>query len=246
MLPAESVIFFGDTARTPYGSKSPKTIRQFSIQIADFLVAQGVKMIVVACNTVSANALDVMRARYPEVPVIGCIAPTAREVVKMCSSRDRIGIMATRATVKAGRYETKIKELAPDFQTKQVACPALVPLIEEGIIDNPIMDLTLRYYLDDFILPNRINKLVLGCTHYPLIAGHIKALYPDLTLFSSSHELATAVNMELTAHRMKADTAHPSHTFYASDLSENFMAMIELILKKDAGDMDIQFKNLDI
>ena len=246
MIPDESTIFFGDTARTPYGSKSPKTIRQFSMQIADFLMSKNVKMIVTACNTVSANALEDLRFHFPQIPVIGCISPTAREIVKCCSPADRIGIMATRATVKSNVYADKIKSLAPELATYQIACPALVPLIEESIIENDIMDLTLRYYLDDFIRDNRINKMVLGCTHYPLVLANLKRLYPQMTFYSSSHELATAVGMELDKYEIKAENEFPQHVFYASDLSEGFATMIENLTLGTDDNADVEFMNLDI
>ncbi len=246
MLPSESIIFYGDTARTPYGSQSPETIRQFSLQIGDFLAGEDVKMLVIACNTVSANALDVLREAFPDIPVVGCINPTAREVVKLCSHGERIGIMATRATVNAGTYAEKIHSLAPDLYLKQVACPAIVPLVEEGIVDHEIMDLTLRYYLDDFIAENRIDTLVLGCTHYPLIAPNLQRLYPGIRIISSAQELATAVKMELTDRDLLAPEREAKSRFYASDLSDNFVRMIERILGRDADELEIYFKNLDI
>lgn len=249
LLPNERIIFYGDTARTPYGSKSEETIRQFAAQIGDFLVSQNVKMIVIACNTVSATCLEMLRERFPEIPVIGVISPTAREISKLCDKDDRIGIMATRATVRSGAYERKILEFSPELNLYTKACPALVPLIEEGITDNRIMDLTIRYYMDDFIKENRINTLILGCTHYPLVAENIRRLYPDVDIISSSKEVATAVKMELESLDMLAgpdDGTRGENVFYASDLSESFVSMIERILKADAADLDIHFKNLDI
>ncbi|MBQ6661946.1 MAG: glutamate racemase [Firmicutes bacterium] len=246
MLPEESVIFFGDTARTPYGSKSPHTIRQFTLQIGDFLVRSGVKMIVIACNTVSSTALDLLRETYPQIPVIGCIAPTARELVKDCPEDAHVGILATRATIRSGAYEKKIHELKPELKLFPLACPALVPLIEEGLADTEIMDLTLKHYLDPFMDENQIDTLVLGCTHYPLVSANLKRLYPGVRLLSSSHEVATAVNMELKARNMLAAKRERENTFYASDLSSNFVDLIEKILGRDKEELDIRFKNLDI
>ncbi|EHO85315.1 glutamate racemase [Eubacterium infirmum F0142] len=246
MLSNESIIFFGDTARTPYGSKSAKTIRQFTLQIGEFLRNNDVKMIVIACNTVSSTALELLRKTYTDIPIVGCITPTAKEVVKICDKDSRIGIMATKATVKSGVYEDKIKSLNKELFIKSIACPALVPLIEEGIIDNEIMDLTLRYYLDDFIKKNDINTLILGCTHYPLISKNLKRLYPDIKIFSSSKEVATAVKMELEAADILSDNENAKSIFYASDLSENFVNMIERILGRDSDELNIKFKNLDI
>ena len=246
MLPNESIIFFGDTARTPYGSKSAKTIRQFTLQIGEFLKNNDVKMIVIACNTVSSTALELLRETYPDIPIVGCITPTAKEVVKICDKDSRIGIMATKATVKSGVYEDKIKSLNEELFIESIACPALVPLIEEGIIDNEIMDLTLKYYLDDFIRENDINTLILGCTHYPLISKNLKRLYPNIKIFSSSKEVATAVKMELEAADMLSQNENAKSIFYASDLSENFVNMIERILGRDSDELNIKFKNLAI
>lgn len=245
-LPSERIIFFGDTARTPYGSKSPETIRQFTMQIGDFLVKQNVKMIVIACNTVSATCLAELRGAYPDVPVIGVISPTAKVVADVCSEEDRIGIIATKVTVKSNAYVEKIEEKHPGLKLYSKACPAFVPLIEEGIVHNEIMDLTIKYYLDNFLAENRINTLVLGCTHYPLIADNLKRLYPGLRIISSSKEVATAVEIELRKRNLLAEERPSENVFYASDLSENFVNMIKTVLGKEETELNIKFKNLDI
>lgn len=245
-LPKERIIFYGDTARTPYGSKSPDTIRQFTLQIGDFLVKKGVKMIVIACNTVTATCLDDLRRTYPDIPVIGVISPTARVIANKCNHDDRIGIIATKVTIKSGAYEKKINEKHPGLNLFSKACPAFVPLIEEGIIDNEIMDLTIKYYLDDFVKEHHINRLVLGCTHYPLIADNLRRIYPDIRIISSSKEVATAVHIELEKGDMYAEKREAENVFYASDLSENFVNMIQNILGRQKDELNIQFKNLDI
>ena len=245
-LPKERIIFFGDTARTPYGSKSPDTIRQFTMQIGDFLIKQGVKMIVIACNTVSATCVEDLRKAYPDIPVIGVISPTAKVIANKCNMNDHIGIIATKVTVKSNAYEQKINEKHPGLKLYSKACPAFVPLIEEGIIDNEIMDLTVKYYLDDFIRENQINSLVLGCTHYPLISDNLKRIYPELRIISSSKEVATAVHIELEKREMFAAEREGENVFYASDLSENFVNMIQNILGRQKEELNIRFKNLDI
>lgn len=245
-LPKEKIIFFGDTARTPYGSKSPDTIRQFTMQIGDFLVRNDVKMIVIACNTVSSICLEELRSRFPDTPVIGVISPTAKVVAKCCTSEDRIGIIATKVTIKTNAYEEKINEKSHGLHLASKACPAFVPLIEEDIIDNEIMDLTIKYYLDEFIRVNKINNLVLGCTHYPLISRNITRLYPRVNIINSSKEVATAVRIELEKRDMFAEDNDIESVFYASDLSENFVNMIKKILGKDEDELNIKFKNLDL
>lgn len=247
-LPNEKIIFFGDTARTPYGSKSPSTIKTFTRQIGEFLVNNNVKMIVIACNTVSATCLDDLRNIYPDIPVVGVISPTARVVAKQCNSDDSIGIIATKVTIATNIYEKKIKE--KNNQINKIyskACPVFVPLIEEGIIDNEIMTLTVKYYLDDFINNNNINNIVLGCTHYPLIANTIKELYPKLNIINSSKEVVEAIRIELEKRDMFAeDNNKNENVFFASDLSENFVNMIKNILGEDEENLNIKFKNLDI
>lgn len=245
-LPNEKIIFFGDTARTPYGSKSPDTIKQFTMQIGDFLVKKQVKMIVIACNTVSATCLNDLRTAFPQIPIIGVISPTAKVVADQCDSNNRIGIIATKVTVKTNAYEEKIHVKYPGLNLFSKACPAFVPLIEEGIIDNDIMDLTIKYYLDDFVKNNNLDTLVLGCTHYPLISENLKRLYPDINLISSSKEVVTAVKIELEKRDMLAGKNTTENIFYASDLSENFVNMIQTILGKDQEELNIKFKNLDI
>lgn len=156
-------------------------------------------------------------------------------------------------TVRSGAYEAKIQEKHRGLTTFAKACPAFVPLIEEGIIDNAIMDLTIQYYLDDFIRENRINTLVLGCTHYPLIGANIRRLYPGLRIISSSKEVATAVEIELAQRDMLAGPRQKEpwetpleNVFYASDLSENFVNMIQAILGREEDELNIKFKNLDL
>lgn len=246
MLPEERIIFYGDTARTPYGSKSPDTIQEFSAQIADFLVKKDVKMIVIACNTVSSVAIQMLRERYPDIPIVGCITPTAKEVSKIAKEGAKIGIIATRGTVNAGVYKKRIEELRSDVNVFSKACPALVPLIEEGLVDHEIMDMTVKYYLDDFIKENDIETLVLGCTHYPLIKKSISKIYPELEIFSSSKEVAKAVEMELKARDMLAEKKEGKDEFYASDLSETFVELIEKILGQEKDELKIGFEDLNI
>ena len=150
LMPNERVVFFGDTARTPYGSKSPETIMRFSIQIVDYLMQYDVKMIVIACNTISATCLDTLRDRYPHIPSVGIIEPIANKIVAEETEEIEIGVIATKATVKSGVYEKLITSRNDKVKLFTKACPVLVPLIEEGIVYNEIMDLTLKQYLDDF------------------------------------------------------------------------------------------------
>ncbi len=247
-LPNEKIIYFGDTARTPYGSKAPETILNFSIEIADFLVDQNVKIIVIACNTVSAIALETLRERHPNIPILGIIQPGAEKVARLCSEENSVGIMGTKATIKSHVYENVISQLNSEIPVYSVASPALVPLIEEGIIESDIMDLTLKYYLEDFVLENRIDTLVLGCTHYPLISKNIERLLPDLRIINPSEEIASSIYETLKKENIFAEEVigPEAHKFYASDLSENFLNMIDIIFEGKGKSQELaQFKTLD-
>ena len=229
VLPHESIIYFGDTARAPYGTKSPRTVRAFSVEIADFLVCQGAKMLVAACNTTSATALDAIRAKQPGMPVQGIIEPCAEKIAKECTADNSIGIIATPVTVASKAYETNIHRLAPQLNVHAHACPAFVPLIESGAYENGGMDETVRHTLDDFIRKNDIDTLVLGCTHYPIIRGVIEKLYPGITIIDPSYALAERVKAELEQNRLTASEWPGRRTFYASDLSQKFLAVIDLL-----------------
>ena len=245
MLPKERIIYFGDTSRTPYGSKAESTIRSFSRQIADFLVKkQGVKMIVIACNTVSATCLSDLQQRYPDVPVVGIIQPAAEKIAKSCSTMNKIGIIGTKVTIQSGQYKKLVERINDELEIYETACPAFVPLIEEGIIQNDIMDLTIKYYMDDFMLENRLDTVVLGCTHYPLIRSNIKRLYPALRIINPSEEIVYSIRKILTQQDMLSEQPECENVFYASDLSENFVNMIERIFHDE--EIKVKFKNLEL
>ncbi len=214
------------------------------MQIADFLVQNDVKMIVIACNTVSSICLEDLQFRFPEIPVVGIIAPAAEKVAASCGNENRVGIIGTKVTIRSEAYNRLIRELKPELEVYSEPCPAFVPLIEEGIIRNDIMDMTIRYYLDDFVLENRLDTLVLGCTHYPLIRDRIERFYPDLRIINPSEEIICSIQQILTERSMLAIHSERENIFYASDLSENFMNMIETIFSSQ--EMKVQFKNLDI
>lgn len=244
LFPKEKIIYFGDTARTPYGSKATSTIKSFSMQIAEFLVKNDVKMIVIACNTVSATCLADLQQRYPDVPVVGIIQPAAETIAKSCSTMNKIGIIGTKVTIQSGAYKEQIHKLNGALDIFETPCPAFVPLIEEGIIQNDIMDLTIKYYMDDFILENRLDTVVLGCTHYPLIRSNIKRLYPTLRIINPSEEIINSIEKILKERDMLAEDSDFENVFYASDLSENFVNMIDRIFHDE--EVKVKFKNLEL
>lgn len=245
-LPDERMIYFGDTARTPYGSKAASTIRSFSMEIADFLVRSDVKMIVIACNTVSATCLELLRNRFPQIPILGIIDPAAREAAQSCDSRNNIGIIGTKVTINSGTYKSLISSYNDRLNIYETACPAFVPLIEEGIIDNEIMDLTIKYYMDDFVYGNKLDTVILGCTHYPLIKKNIERIYPDLDIINPSSIVVSKIRQVLEERNMLAENSEFSNIFYASDLSENFVNMIDHIFENESADARVKFKNFDL
>lgn len=245
-LPDERIIYFGDTARTPYGSKATTTIKRFSTEIADFLVESGAKMIVIACNTVSATCVDDLRERFPHIPILGIIEPAARTIAERCTEKNRIGIIGTKVTIASKAYESCIRRYSGGLNIFETSCPAFVPLIEEGIIDNDIMDLTIKYYMNDFVHNNRLDTLVLGCTHYPLISKNIDRIYPELHIINPSDIMADTIAQILGERGMLAKDPEAGNVFYASDLSENFMNMIDSIFRGEGDDAKVKFLNFDM
>lgn len=226
-LPDEKVLYFGDTARTPYGSKSPDTIREFATQIVDYLVEHDSKMIIIACNTATAMALDSLRERYSNIPILGVIEPTVKKVIS--DGCNKVGVIATKATIGSDVYGKSLKALKPDIEVTSIACPAIVPLVEEGIIDDDIMELTIRHYMDKWVGENDFDNLILGCTHYPLVSKIISSLYPNLKLYNSSAEVINEAEEILRKKDMLAGSNNYNDRYYASDVSDNFIAMTDLL-----------------
>lgn len=241
LFPEEKVIYYGDTARTPYGSKSPDTIRRFATQIVDYLVSKNPKMIIIACNTVTSWALDSLRERYPEIPILGVVGPTVRKVVNDGCSK--VGVIATKATISSDLYGRSLRELNPSIEVFSLACPAIVPLVEDGFTETEIMELTVRHYMDDFVKNHDFDNLILGCTHYPLIAPFITKNYPGIRLYNSSAEVIREAGDILREKDMFASGSEMTDRYYASDLSDNFIAMTDLLF---AGtDFKIKFVKLE-
>ncbi|HHY47260.1 MAG TPA: glutamate racemase [Firmicutes bacterium] len=191
VLPGEKIIYLGDTARVPYGRRPAQEIRRFAIEITDFLVSQGAKMVVVACNTSSALALEYLRQQR-RVPSVGMIDPGARAAVRATPS-GRIGLIATESTIKSGAYNEAIRRLAPGATIMGVACPALVPLIEAGRIEGQELVHALEIYLEPF-KRGAVDTVLLGCTHYPFIESQIRRILgPGVATVDPANEVALAV-----------------------------------------------------
>ncbi len=217
-LPHESVVYFGDTARLPYGNKSKETVTRFSVEIASFLVRQNVKCIVVACNTASSHALDALRMRW-ELPVIGVIDPAAKAAVAS-SPHGLIGVVGTLATVGSGAYPEAIHRRVPGANVLSRACPLFVPLVEEGWLDHHVTRLVAEEYLTELRAAN-LESLILGCTHYPLLAPLLHELMgPAVHLVDSGAEAARATAQLLAERGQLAGdpgSRGPQHHFFLSD-----------------------------
>lgn len=222
-LPNESIVYFGDTARMPYGPKGAETVIRHSQDIAAFLLTQGVKAIVVACNTATAHALPTLSAQQ-NVPVIGVIEPGARAAVD--ASRDRrIGVIGTRGTIRSRAYDKAISRIAPDATVTTAACPLFVPLIEEGWLDSEPTRVIARGYLEPFT-GGAIDTLVLGCTHYPLLKNVIgETVGREVRLIDSAAETAAEMARVLRANDIEASGSNARYRFAASDDPEQFLAV---------------------
>lgn len=230
LLPAESIVYFGDTAHLPYGNKSRESVTRFSLEIARFLIDQDVKCLLVACATASSNALDTLTQRL-EVPVIGVIEPAARAAVA-ASPRGRIGVIGTLGTVGSGAYPRAVEALAPGARVISHACPLFVPLVEEGWIDHPVTRRVAEEYLAD-LKSGDLESLILGCTHYPLIAPLLRELLgPGVALIDSGAEAARAMGA-LLAERGQLAAGEPEHRFYLSDLPLHFTRVARAFLGRD-------------
>lgn len=232
-IPNERIVYFGDTARVPYGNKSKETIIKFSRQIVRFLQTQKVKAIVAACNTVSAFALDEIE-REVDIPMIGVVKPGVRAALK-ATRNGKIGVIGTAGTIASRIYPQYIKEMNPDANITGKACPLFVPLVEEGLWRDPVTDEIARRYLAELIDID-IDTLVLGCTHYPLIRETIgKVMGKGVVLVNPAYETARELR-ELLQKRgllkeQEAKLGDDMYRFYVSDSSEKFKQFANSIIK---------------
>ena len=228
-LPNENIIYFGDTARVPYGNKSPETIIMYSRQIVQFLLSKKVKAIVIACNTGSAVALDVLKSEL-DVPVIGVVKPGAKAAAKVTKS-NRIGVIATRATINSGIYEEFLHKTDPKIKVYKKACPLFVPLVEEGWISDDITRQVIHRYLDE-LLEKNIDALVLGCTHYPILTEEIAKITGDkIRLVNPAYECAREFRYLLEENDLMCEKEQKTeHHFYVSDGPKAFAELAKTFL----------------
>jgi len=231
-LPRESIVYFGDTARVPYGTKSRETIIKFALEDARFLMSKGVKVIVVACNSVSSNALTALKEKF-NLPIIGVIDTVARAAQKT-TRNGKIGVVGTRATIESGAYENAIADSRSKSEVKSVACPLFVPLAEEGWLDTPVTRMIVSEYLGP-LLDWGMDTLLLGCTHYPLLKPAIAGVAgPHVALVDSAEAAATALAELLREEGLAASPdARAIHDFYLSDLPRSFSEIGRRFLGRD-------------
>ncbi|MCX5801752.1 MAG: glutamate racemase [Candidatus Eisenbacteria bacterium] len=228
----ESIVYFGDTARVPYGSKSVETVKRFAFENTRFLLNRGVKLVVVACNTVSAVALEELRGAF-DVPIVGVIDSSARAAVHL-SKKKVVGVIGTVGTVESRAYEKAIASLDPAVKVHSVACPLFVPLAEEGWILHPVAKLVANEYLEA-LTRAAVDVLVLGCTHYPVLRGIIQeAAGKNVTLVDSGEEAANEVIAILKDKGMEAESGgRVFRHFYVSDIPRKFKDVGERFLGQE-------------
>jgi glutamate racemase len=233
-LPNENIVYFGDTARVPYGPKSQQVVRAYALQDTEVLLQHDVKLIVIACNTVSAVALDIVQKRA-KVPVVGVILPGA-EAAALATKNKRIGVIGTVGTIFSNAYTNAIRQLDPGIKVFGQPCPLFVPLAEEGWIDHKATELIAKEYLFPLSL-EKIDTLVLGCTHYPILRDIIgKVLHQSVTLIDSGEATAVVVKNMLTDLKLNnTSTLKPNLQFFVSDVPHKFVEIGERFLGNKFG-----------
>jgi glutamate racemase len=237
-MPDENIIYYGDTARFPYGTRSKETIIRYSREITEYLLSRGAKIIVVACNTVSAAALSTLRDEY-SVPFLGVIEAGARAACTT-ASRSTIGVIATRATVSSEAYAAAIHKIDPTLTVLQQQATLFVPVTEEGLLDHPITRETIHYYLDD-IYNQGVRTIILGCTHFPLLKEAIMKEFPDMKLVDTGTEIA--LDAEVLLQEKGLENRNNSGTkgsieIYASDITETMNSLKDLFFNEHANSIE--------
>lgn len=231
ILPREMIVYFGDTARVPYGTKSKETITRFSVENVEFLMKHDVKIVIVACNTASSLSLDFLKRCF-KVPVIGVIEPGARAAAAVTRT-GRVGVIGTQATISSGSYEKVIARIKPGILVCSASCPLFVPLVEEGRVSGKVAGMIASEYLGP-LKKKRIDTLILGCTHYPLMKGVIeKVMTKRVMLVDSAREVAREARDVLDSYGLlNGSLRRPDHRFFSSDEPARFVRLGERFLRK--------------
>ena len=235
LMPAESTIYLGDTARVPYGTKSKEIVTRYAINNAAFLVEQGIKLLVVACNTASSVAMDALQARY-QLPVLGVIEPGAQRACEISKTKV-VGVIGTEATIASGAYQQALRGIDPDLTILARSCPLFVPLAEEGWQTHPITNQISRVYLTNWASDD-LDTLILGCTHYPVLATSIKtAVESSVTLLDSASVVAKTVQDLLSQQNLASDSGPARHVYCVTDVPERFRRVGEIFLQRPLSEV---------
>ena len=233
-LPNERIVYFADNAHVPYGERPREEVQSFAVGICGFLIEKGAKAIVMACNMSSAVALDIARAQYPGIPIIGMIEPGARAAVNVSKGRP-IGILATTGTVKSEAYKCEISKISPTSSVFQQACPKFVPLVESGRANSEEAEAAACTYVEP-LLDCGCSTIVLGCTHYPFLIKAIKsAAGNDVAIIDPAEEVLLALKMLLDKKNAKSGALENPHEFYTSGVVDGFASIGSAFLGKQIG-----------
>jgi glutamate racemase len=244
-LPSEALLYLGDIARLPYGTKSPATVIRYALKAGEFLAGRGIKMLVVACNTASAHALEALQATHPGLPVLGVVEAGAQAAARSSVS-GRIVVAATEGTCRSGAFAHAIVAHRPDAQVIQVPCPMFVALAEEGLTEGPIAEDMVRHYLGEhFLGPQAADCLVLGCTHFPLLANALhKVLGPAPVLVDCAEAVAAQAEEELAGRRMAASAGAGGLSLVATDAPDRFARIAGRLFPGLGGIPQVELANL--
>ena len=239
-LPNEELIFFGDTARVPYGSKSAATITKFSRQIFNFLLSKDVKAIVIACSTASSNSYDALTKEF-DLPVMEVLSPGVEDASHVTRNKI-VGVIGTEATIRSGKYEQLLTDKIPGVKVYAKPCPLFVPLAEEGWTQNTVTRITAEIYLQE-LLDKEIDSLILGCTHYPLLLNCIRDVTGPVRIINAAESTARKLKYFLSANEMQNREHKPrGHKFFVSDNTEKFRRICSLVMRQEfeAEKIDIE------
>lgn len=242
MLPNESLIYLGDTARLPYGTKSLETVQQYAQQMVTQLMKHQIKMLVIACNTASTAALDYLRQSYPTLPVIGVIEPSA-ELAANTTKHEQVAVIATETTIASNIYHRSLQRFNSRIQTLNLACGLFVALAEEGCIDDSVANCAVEKYLAPVKNAfEKIDTLILGCTHFPVLKATIQAYLGDnIKIIDSGEAVASYVQRYLNEHQLQADArANPLIQFYVTDAPARFLRLSHIFFSRSIADNEVQ------
>lgn len=235
-LPAEGLVYLGDTARLPYGTKSSATVERYALQAAQYLLSRDIKLLVVACNTATAFALPLLQQEL-DVPVIGVVEPGARAAAAV--TQGHIGVIATEGTVRSGAYSKAIRKVAPDAEVVEQPCPLFVPLAEEGWANTHVALEVAEIYLKPLV-DQGIDTLVLGCTHYPILKGTIEhVIGENISIVDSAETTAHAVADALSDGELASGGHHEGHLFLVTDAGDRFLRVATEFLDDPIGEVEL-------